>query len=87
MIGAQSFAMYTKNKLSREERLNRQAIAQEWILEEPRPHPVLLVLLVTLASFTVGLMPIAYTLASGKTLTPTTTVAGEAGIWSVLAEK
>lgn len=80
--------MYTKKRLSREERLNRLAIAQEWMLEEPKPNPVILVLLVTLASFTAGLIPVAYTLSTGKALSPSTTVvAGEAGIWSVLGEK
>lgn len=80
--------MYTKKRLSREERLNQQAIAQEWMLEE-QPNRVLLLLMVTLASFTVGLIPATYTLATGKSLTPnsTTVVAGEAGIWGVLGEK
>lgn len=80
--------MYTKKRLSREERLNQQAIAQEWMLDE-QPNRVLLLLMVALASFTVGLIPVAYTLATGKSLTPnsSTTVAGEAGIWGVLGEK
>lgn len=79
--------MYTKKRLSREERLNQQAIAQEWMLEE-QPNRVLLLLMVTLASFTVGLIPVAYTLATGKSLTPnSSTIAGEAGIWGVLGEK
>jgi hypothetical protein len=81
--------MYTKKRLSREERLNRQAIAEEWMVAQPHPQPVLLLLLVTLASFAVGLIPIAYTLTTGKSITPTpsTTVAGEEGIWGVLGEK
>lgn len=78
--------MYTKTRLSKEERLNRRAIAQEWMVEQPHPNPLRLVLLATLASFTVGLIPIAYTLATGKSLIPNSTMASEAG-WSVLAEK
>jgi hypothetical protein len=37
----------------------------------------------------VGLIPIAYASAFGKTQlqTPTTITAGEAGLWSVLGEK
>jgi len=80
--------MYTKNRLSKEERLNRLAIAQEWMVELPHPHPVRLVLLVTLCSFAVGLLPVAYTLTTGKAIVANSTVAvGEAGVWSVLGEK
>lgn len=69
------------------ERLNHQAQVQEWVLEQRQTHPVALVLLVALGSFAVGLLPLAYTSAVNKTQTPTTIVAGEAGIWSVLGEK
>ena len=80
--------MQTKSRLSREERLNRIAIAQEWMVELPHPHPVRLVLLVVLCSFAVGLLPVAYTLSTGKAIVANpTAAAGEAGVWSVLAEK
>lgn len=81
--------MYTKRRLNREERLNRQAIAQEWMVEEESFNPVLLVLLIALASLIAGLIPVAYTLSFGKAQSQTSTiiVAGEAGIWSVLGEK
>lgn len=80
--------MHTKSRLSREERLNRIAIAQEWMVELPHPHPIRLVLLVTLCSFAVGLLPVAYTLATEKAIVanPMNTT-GEAGLWSVLGEK
>lgn len=81
-------AMHTKTRLSREERLNKMAIAQEWMVEPLHPHPIRLVLLVALCSFAVGLLPVAYTLATGKAIvTNPTHVAGEAGLWSVLGEK
>lgn len=72
-----------------QERLNRQAIAQEWMIEPRHPNSVILVLLVTLGSFMVGLIPLAYASALGNTQsqTPTTITAGEAGLWSVLGEK
>lgn len=80
--------MHAKSRLSREERLNRIARAQEWMVELPHPHPVRLVLLATLCSFAVGLLPIAYTLVTGKAIvTNPTNAAGEAGLWSVLGEK
>lgn len=75
--------------MNTQERLNRQAIAQEWMTDRRHSSPVIMVLLVTLGSFMVGLIPIAYASAFGKTQlqTPTTITAGEAGLWSVLAEK
>lgn len=80
--------MQTKSRLSREERLNRIAIAQEWMVELPHPHPVRLVLLVVLCSFAVGLLPIAYTLSTGKAIvTNPANASGEAGMWGVLGEK
>lgn len=80
--------MHTKSSLSKEERLNQLAIAQEWMVELPHPHPLRLVLLVTLCSFAVGVLPIAYTLATGTAIATNPTVAaGEAGVWSILGEK
>lgn len=80
--------MQTKSRLSREERLNRIAIAQEWMVELPHPHPARLVLLVVLCSFAVGLLPIAYTLSTGKAIvTNSANASGEAGVWGVLGEK
>ena len=75
--------------MNTQERLNRQAIAQEWMTDRRHSNPVIMVLLVTLGSFMVGLIPIAYASAFGNTQsqTPTTITAGEAGVWSVLGEK
>ncbi len=72
-----------------QERLNRQAIAQEWMTDRRHSNSFALVLLVTLGSFMVGLIPVAYASAFGKTQSqmPTTITAGEAEIWSVFGEK
>lgn len=71
-----------------QERLNRRAIAQEWMTDRRHSHPVILVFLVTLGSFTAGLIPIAYALTFGQTPShPTTITVGEAGLWSVFGEK
>ena len=75
--------------MNTQERLNRQARAQEWMTSQHHSNPVILVLLVTLGSCMVGLIPFAYASAFGKSQfpTPMTITAGEAGLWSVLAEK
>lgn len=71
-----------------QERLNRRAIAQEWMTDRRHSNPVRLVLLVTLGSFMAGLIPFAYALSFGQTQShPTTITSGEAGLWSVFAEK
>jgi len=71
-----------------QERLNRRAIAQEWMTERRHSNPVILVLCVTLGSFMVGLIPFAYALTFGQTQShPTTITSGEAGLWSVFGEK
>jgi len=71
-----------------QERLNRQAIAQEWMTDSRHSNPVILVLLVTLGSFMVGLIPFAYALTFGQAQShPTTITIGEAGLWSVFGEK
>ena len=72
-----------------QERLNRRAIAQEWMTERRRhSNPVLLVFLVALGSFMAGLIPFAYALTFGQTQShPTTITSGEAGLWSVFGEK
>lgn len=70
-----------------QERLNRRAIAQEWMKERRHSNPVILVLLVTLGSFMVGLVPIVYTLAFGQTQSDLTTITNETGLWSVFGEK
>lgn len=74
--------------MNTQERLNRQARIQEWVLERDRSNPVILVLLIALSSFAAGLIPITYASTFSKTQTQTPTViAGEATMWSVLAEK
>lgn len=75
--------------MNTQERLNKQARAQEWTTGQPHSNPVILVLLVTLGSFMVGLIPFAYASAFENTQsqTPTTITAGEAGLWSVFGEK
>ena len=72
-----------------QERLNKQAQAQEWMTGRQHSNPVILVLLVALGSVMVGLIPFAHALTFGKTQsqTPTTITAGEAGLWGVFAEK
>lgn len=72
-----------------QERLNRQALDQEWMTDHRHSHPVVLVLLVTLGSLMVGLIPFAYALTLGKTQSqmPTTITAGEAGLWDVFGQK
>ena len=71
-----------------QERLNRRAIAQEWMTDR-HSNPVILVVLVTLGCIMVGLIPFAYALTFPKTQsqTPTTITAGEAGLWGVFGEK
>lgn len=72
-----------------QERLNKQAQAQEWMTGQHHSNPVLLVVLVTLGSVMVGLIPFAHALTFPKTQsqTPTTITAREAGLWGVFAEK
>lgn len=73
-----------------QERLNKQAQAQEWMTTgQHQSNPVILVLLVTLGSIMVGLVPFAHALTFGKaqSQTPTTITAGEAGLWGVFGEK
>lgn len=71
-----------------QERLNRQAIAQEWKTAHRPSNPVILVLLVTLGALMAGLIPFAYALTSGQTQSPPTTIViGEAGLWRVFGEK
>lgn len=75
--------------MNTQERLNRQARVQEWVLEKPHnTNPVLLVALVALGSLAVGVIPLAYTSAFGNTKSQAPTmITGEAGLWSVLGEK
>lgn len=70
-------------------RLERQARAQQRTLDQQHSNPVMLVLLVTLGSLMLGLIPIAYVSVFGKTQsqTPAPIAAGEAGVWSVFGEK
>jgi len=59
-------------------------------MDEGQHHsnPVILVLLVTLGSLMVGLIPFAYALTfNTQSQTPTTITAGEAALWSVFGEK
>ncbi|HEY9635924.1 MAG TPA: hypothetical protein V6D14_21130 [Coleofasciculaceae cyanobacterium] len=51
------------------------------------PNRSLLILLVVLGSFTVGLIPIAYSSASVKGQSQTAPITGEAGLWSAFGEK
>lgn len=57
----------------------------------PKQHsnPVMLVLFGTLGSLILGLVPIAYVSVSSQTESQTSVplAAGEAGVWSVFAEK
>jgi hypothetical protein len=75
--------------MNTQERVHRQKRAQEWMTGHHHSHPVIVVLLVTLGSFMVGLIPFAYALTFGNTQsqTPTTITAGEAALWSVFGEK
>jgi len=79
---------HTALVMNTHEKLNRQAIAQEWMIDQHHTNPVMLVILIALASLTVGLIPIAYASAFGEQLTQQKAIAaGEAGVWSILGEK
>lgn len=83
-------AVSTGFGMDTQERLNKQAQAQEWMTTGQRhSNPVILVLLVTLGSVMVGLIPFAHALTFGKAQSqnPTTLTAGEAALWSVFEEK
>ncbi len=70
-----------------QERLNRRAIKQEWMLDD-RSHSVWLVLLVVLSSFAAGLIPLTYaSTQENANPAPKAIVASEAGVWSVFGEK
>lgn len=73
--------------MNTQERLNRQARAQEWRADHHHSNPIILVLLVTLGSVMVGLIPIAYASAFGNTQFSNPAIIGEAGLWSVFGEK
>lgn len=83
------FVISTGFGMDTREKLNKQAQAQEWMLRQHHSNRVALVLLVTLGSIMVGLIPFAHALTFGKTQsqTPTTITAGEAGLWGVFGEK
>lgn len=72
-----------------QERINRQARSQAWLVGHRHPNSVILILLLTLGSLVAGLIPFAYASVFGGTQsqTPTTITAGEAGVWSVFGEK
>lgn len=72
-----------------QERVNGQVRSQAWLVGHRHPNSVILILLLTLGSLVVGLIPFAYASVFGETQsqTPTTITAGEAGVWSVFAEK
>lgn len=70
-----------------QERLNKRAIAQEWMTDRRHSNPVILVLCVTLGSFMAGLIPFAYALTLGQTQSAPTTITNEIGLWSVFGKK
>lgn len=73
--------------MNTQEQLSKQARAQEWRVDHHHSNPVILVILVTLGSFMVGLIPITYASAFGNTQSSNPTIVGEAGLWSVFGEK
>lgn len=54
---------------------------------QDRPNPVVLVLLVTLGSFAVGLIPFVYSSSFADTQFQNSAIAGESALWSVFGEK
>lgn len=75
--------------MNTQERVNQQVRSQAWTAGHRHSNSVLPILLATLGALVAGLIPFAYAsvFESTQSQTPTTITAGEAGVWSVFAEK